>query len=540
MIGKSHKHSSFWDTLEYVLSKESATLVSTNMMDTQFASLASEFRACAAKSKTERVCAHIILSLPEASDKQDLDDGQYTALAKRYLQEMGFIGEGTNNSQYAIARHRDVNNEHLHIIANRVQLDGTTVNDSWDYYKNQVVIRGLEQEFGLAVTPCSNKQIALAVKEEHGIDTGYTTRRAPTIKQKHHKSGTSPLTQIIGDAIDDAIASSNTVSELVTFLHARSIKVLPKYSDTRFANGFSYEKDGWKIPGYRIGSAYTFPGLLKRGLSYDEERDSVVLQKAVSDSKVPELILDLPELQVIPAEPNINSTTRHKNNTTLSTMGVEQLRKSAKKKNKSEPNLSNVDQLSADAASESNDSPETDKPVNAYFQAIDVRVQQSLKAYRSSLAESREQAKVKSDQVLAVALDDSATVAISSEQNQEQDNIATPLLKSDPLVSVELVAPIIVSCLERLGVNEFRGNTYRAAFDGNTLVLHRNSDDDCLFKANYLQTHWEEIENRLILTDVEQFQHLLKTLEQTNSIYNGSVKVTQNFPQIDLSSKLER
>lgn len=158
--------------------------------------------------------------------------------------------------------------------------------DSWDYRRSEVVVRRIEKEFGLGLeaAPCSNERVANRVREEHGIETTVSDRRrALTRKQKHHASGLPPVTQMLADAIDEAASDYPTVTQLIGRLQHQGITVYPQFSTLGlFKEAIAYELDGVKVAGWKLGKAYSFPGLQsKRGVSYDLERDLPALAAAV-------------------------------------------------------------------------------------------------------------------------------------------------------------------------------------------------------------------------------------------------------------------
>ena len=319
MIGKQFKNRSFRSTLDYVLGKEKAAMLDSNMGGTTPRQLASEFGAARRlKPNLQRACAHVILSIPHRdashekgdavihknrtafsklvsgaaneSTKQGcpiftdffhgeyhehLEDEQYVEIAQHWLKEMKFIGVGLNKSQYVIARHHDTDHEHIHIIASRIRMDSTVVSDSWDYRRSEVVVRQLEKEYGLEAAPCSSEKVAIKVKEEYGIETTVSHRAAQTRKQKHHSSGKPPITQLLADIIDEVTHEKPTVTELIARLQQQGVVVHPQFSSRGlFKEAIAFEMNGVKVAGNKLGAAYSFPGLQKkRGVSYDPERD---------------------------------------------------------------------------------------------------------------------------------------------------------------------------------------------------------------------------------------------------------------------------
>ena len=295
MIANQKKNASFRSTLEYVLGKEQAALIDTNMGGKTPRQLAAEFAAARRqRPNLKRACAHVVLSIPDrdaahslGSYHEHLDDEQYVEIAHRWLKHMEFRGEGLHDSQYLIARHLDTNHEHIHIIASRIRMDGSVVPDSWDYRRSEVVVRRLEQEFGLEATPCSNDLVASRVQEE-GIEATVSSRRAMTPKQKHHASGLPPVTKMLADAIDEAASDYPTVTELIGRLQQQGIIVHPQFSTKGlFKEAIAFEMNGVKVAGNKLGSAYSFPGLQKkRGVSYDPNRDLPAILAAAAGRNV--------------------------------------------------------------------------------------------------------------------------------------------------------------------------------------------------------------------------------------------------------------
>ncbi len=316
MIGKQFKNQSFRSTLDYVLGKEKAIIIDSNMGGTTPRQLAKEFGAARRlRPNLQRACAHVILSISHrdaSHEKGDyhehLEDEQYAEIAQRWLKEMKFLGEGLNKSQYLIARHHDTDHEHIHIIASRIRMDGSAVSDSWDYHRSEVMVRQLEKEYGLEAAPCSSERIATKVKEEYGIETTVSNRRAQTQKQKHHSSGKPPVTQLLADIIDEVTVDQPTITELIAKLQQQGVIVHPQFSTKGlFKEAIAFELNGVKVAGNKLGSAYSFPGLQKKGgISYDPERDLPAIKKAAAGELV-ELPISTKQLVELPLSSNEKS-----------------------------------------------------------------------------------------------------------------------------------------------------------------------------------------------------------------------------------------
>lgn len=157
MIGKINRSSSFEATLRYVSRDDDLvplfdTLSSTKLEQPQAETMAAEMDNLAMRSRGDRPCLHVALS-PERGD--DLSDVEWAESAALYIQGMGL-----ESNQYAAYLHHDEDygegkqpRPHMHIVANLVGSDGKQVEMSYDYYKSQEVIRGIEADLGLEPRP---------------------------------------------------------------------------------------------------------------------------------------------------------------------------------------------------------------------------------------------------------------------------------------------------------------------------------------------------------------------------------------------------
>jgi hypothetical protein len=73
-------------------------------------------------------------------------------IAKELMERMGF----GDTYWLAIAHHRDDpehpivhQHDHLHIVASRVNSDGRTISDRWDYQRANTILRQLERQYQL-------------------------------------------------------------------------------------------------------------------------------------------------------------------------------------------------------------------------------------------------------------------------------------------------------------------------------------------------------------------------------------------------------
>ncbi|MFL9458423.1 relaxase/mobilization nuclease domain-containing protein [Tolypothrix bouteillei VB521301_2] len=153
----------------------------------------------------KRQCAHLIISIAHRPDYHEhLSDSQYSYVAKDYLKDMGYLPKDESlhaTSQYVVVRHSDRNHEHLHIIASRIRLDGSLVNDSYDYFNSQVSTRRIADQLGLEVTPTTNEAVALKLEQEYGITATTSPNRSKSIKAVNSKHKTPTSKEMIREAM---------------------------------------------------------------------------------------------------------------------------------------------------------------------------------------------------------------------------------------------------------------------------------------------------------------------------------------------------
>jgi len=289
MISVIYKKADFLDTLGYVLGKDDAVLVTTNMAGKTVADFNQQFLDTKYANKgTSRQCAHLIISIAHReSYHAHLDDSQYSYVAEEYLKEMGYLPNKEENSiasQFVAVRHQDRNHEHLHLIASRIRLDGTTVSDSFDYFKAQEITRRLSAELGLEITPISNDAIAQKLQSEYGITVLTSPNRSKSIREVNARHSTPGAKEIIRGAIAQAIQGQPTASEYVQRLEENNIRVLPKFQGKELL-GFTYVQEKVLIAGYQVSKNYSLPKLKSEfGLSYKQERDYTKLSAIRSQS----------------------------------------------------------------------------------------------------------------------------------------------------------------------------------------------------------------------------------------------------------------
>jgi len=265
MIGKQIKGTGFRGCLNYVLGKKDAALIGGTMCGQTPEELAAEEAIARQLRPNLKVAVfHATLSVASTEKLEDSEenDQRWLAIAADYMKAMEF-----DNNQYAVVKHSDTEHDHIHIVASRIRLDGSVVDDSWDYYKSQETIRQLERNYNLeTVTP-----------------SWETDKRAQTTGEHRQlkSQGNKSVRVQLQDLIDEVTQDNPSMPEFVERLQQQGVEVQVGLTRTGigFRKGISYNLDGVALSGNQLGKAYTFSGLQKhRGVSYDQGRDNALIE----------------------------------------------------------------------------------------------------------------------------------------------------------------------------------------------------------------------------------------------------------------------
>lgn len=253
MIAKCIKGKGFRGAVAYDLQEEKSILLETNMAAGEKGSVrafSSEFGIIRAlRPNLSKAVCHLSLSL---HPNEKLNDDQWCKVAHAWLDGMGFT-----NNQFIVSRHTDTEHPHIHILVNRISLDGSVVSDSHDYKRQEVIMRKLEKEYGLVQVPSSHE----------------VGRKSPTKGEVEHSLRTNqPSTRmILQNMIDTALSPSHNTNFL-TFsenLNLQGIEIKLNKASTGTVNGISFSLNGVSFKGSQLGKAYTWKSLQIRGLIYE-------------------------------------------------------------------------------------------------------------------------------------------------------------------------------------------------------------------------------------------------------------------------------
>jgi Relaxase/Mobilisation nuclease domain len=244
MLAKQFKGRDFYGCLAYILGKDGATQIGGNLSRADPDVLNHEFTQVSLKrSHLSRSVYHCALSLAPGAT---LSNSTWRSVARDYLTAMGF-----DNSQYILVQHTDTeSHQHVHIVANRVAMDGKTVSDSFDHYRAQTVVRAIEEAYNLQPVLPSWK----------------SSRKALSLRQlkQEAETGIPSVQRLLQDGITETLLESVSLPDLVARLHDRNIQTHAFYGRQNRLQGLAYEMDGVVMSGTALGYSYQVGGLMQQ------------------------------------------------------------------------------------------------------------------------------------------------------------------------------------------------------------------------------------------------------------------------------------
>ncbi len=279
MIGKIKKGKSFASLTKYILEKEEALLICTNLAGETPQDFYHQLSATRSlNSRVKSPVSHISISFPpnEKPDKEQLQE----------IVEGTLAGMGFEKNLYFAASHDDRKHFHLHIATSRINIDGECVSDWYDKRRLEKVLRNLETQFHLTPVPCSWEV------DRTAPTTGQ--KRRMMREQREYEMGirdepeSLSAVEKIQDAIENAITPGIAFEQFIEKLRLVGIEASIKISDAGKIQGISYSIDGIAFAGRKLGrnsKACTIEGLVLRGVDFDMEREAPTLTQYANQDK---------------------------------------------------------------------------------------------------------------------------------------------------------------------------------------------------------------------------------------------------------------
>lgn len=277
---------SFKNRVDYIL-KDDHDFICSNMASdyNNVSDLTDEFKTVSSfRQDIKKPVFHAFLSLPK---NEHLTDEQWQEIAKDYLKEMNI---DIDKHQYICVRHNDTDKEHIHIVANRVGLDGSVWLGQHSAFNTIAACERLEVKHGLTITD--------------GLKGQKSEVSAPTkneIEQALRK-GEKPARIVLQNALQAAMLGK---PDLQTFIdRVQAVGIEPRFNVASTGNvaGCSFSVGDVAFKGSQLGKKYSW-NTIKNKVIYDKNRDDELVRSfsARKDDEPNSIGRSL-------AEPNINDS----------------------------------------------------------------------------------------------------------------------------------------------------------------------------------------------------------------------------------------
>ncbi|MGD9710264.1 MAG: relaxase/mobilization nuclease domain-containing protein [Halothiobacillaceae bacterium] len=262
----------FRGVLDYILNAEKKpALIGGTMSGEKPRDLAVEFSLTRRlRPDIEKPVWHSSLALPAG---ERLDSARWDEIAWDYLEGLGM---DPDRHQWVAVRHSDTEHDHVHIIASRIGLDGSLYLGRNEHLKATRLTQALEKKHGLTLTrgPELDKD-GLTVMPDKRKPTGAEI-------QMGARTGEEPPRIALQRIIDQVLAGGPiSAPAFVERLAEVGVTARANVVSTGRMNGFGFELGGIYFKGSQLGDSYKWKGLQKRGVTYEQDRDSDELRRQI-------------------------------------------------------------------------------------------------------------------------------------------------------------------------------------------------------------------------------------------------------------------
>lgn len=210
------------------------------------------------RPNVEKPVHHASLS---AGANDRLTVAQWQEIADFYVEKMGF-----QNSPHVVIQHRWSEKDHIHILASRVDFNGQVVSEWKSKGRAEIVMREVEEKYDLERLPMSKDVL----------------RAAPTRGEKEvfERTGQLSVKLSLQGHVEQALRGGPTATEFIERLQRVGVGVIPYVQETGRVSGITFRQGDELMKGSDLGRGFSWGGLQKRGLDYDQERDRTAIEAA--------------------------------------------------------------------------------------------------------------------------------------------------------------------------------------------------------------------------------------------------------------------
>jgi len=235
MIAKNIKGKSFKGCVRYVMNETAELLEAEGVLAGTTEEIIRSFAMQrSGRPEIKQPVGHIPISFaPE--DRQRMTDAFMVQLAKEYMEEMGI-----QNTQYIIVRHHNTDNEHLHIVYNRIDNNLKLISVNNDYKRNIKVCKKL--------------------KDTHELTYGKGKERVKREKLRNPDA----VKYLLYDIIKAILPYCTSEKEFQGYLQSKGINVEFKHRRTTGeVEGISFNYDNVSFKGSQIDRKFSYGNLKK-------------------------------------------------------------------------------------------------------------------------------------------------------------------------------------------------------------------------------------------------------------------------------------
>lgn len=258
--------SGFLGVLSYLLDHDEPEFVTGTITPGTAKQITGEFVALSGtRADIAKPVWHNSLRLPAG---EHLPAEKWAEVAHDYMRDMGY----PDSAQWIVIRHNSPEGEHIHIVANRVLLDGSIYYGRDDNLRSTRVITELEKKYGLTVTKAPD------IDDSGNVIMPETAKPGKDEIDKSVRTGNAPIRTLLQSIIDEALTDSPAVWDFVDRLHSAGVNVRPNIASTGRVNGLAFDLDGVTYSGSKLGKKYGWTKLQK-SIDYRSQRDKPLLQR---------------------------------------------------------------------------------------------------------------------------------------------------------------------------------------------------------------------------------------------------------------------
>ncbi|EEB6946367.1 relaxase/mobilization nuclease domain-containing protein, partial [Salmonella enterica] len=248
--------------VDYILKDDHSFICSNMSADKNNVSeLTDEFKTVSGfRQDIKKPVFHAFLSLPK---DEKLTDEKWQEIAKDYLKEMNVDIE---KHQYICVRHKDTDQDHIHIVANRIGLDGSVWHGQHSAFNTIAACERLEVKHSLTITK--------------GLQGQKSDVSAPTKNEIELalRTGEKPARLVLQASLQAAMVGKPDLGTFVERLQAVGIEPQFNVASTGNVAGCSFSVGDVAFKGSQLGKKFSW-NTIKNKVKYDKNRDDELVRR---------------------------------------------------------------------------------------------------------------------------------------------------------------------------------------------------------------------------------------------------------------------